>query len=133
MSAHSADAPTDALRVAGEPIHERLPRWIRRLAVPILLAWVAVTVVLNLVVPQLDVVGQMRTVSMSPKDAPSMIAMKRVGQVFHEFKSDSSAMVVLEGDRPSVTRPTTTTTAWSPSSGRTPNTSRTSRTSGATR
>ncbi|BCO33825.1 MMPL family transporter [Mycobacterium heckeshornense] len=100
MSAHSADAPTDALRVAGEPIHERLPRWIRRLAVPILLAWVAVTVVLNLVVPQLDVVGQMRTVSMSPKDAPSMIAMKRVGQVFHEFKSDSSAMVVLEGDRP---------------------------------
>ncbi|BBU20545.1 RND family transporter [Mycobacterium xenopi] len=100
MSAHSADAPTDALRVAGEPIHERLPRWIRRLAVPIVLAWVAVTVILNLVVPQLDVVGQMRTVSQSPKDAPSMIAMKRVGQVFHEFKSDSSAMIVLEGDRP---------------------------------
>jgi RND superfamily putative drug exporter len=42
----------------------------------------------------------MRTVSMSPKDAASMIAMKRVGQDFHEFKSDSSAMIVLEGDRP---------------------------------
>jgi RND superfamily putative drug exporter len=70
------------------------------LAVPIILAWVAVTVILNVVVPQLDVVGQMRTVSMSPKDAASMIAMKRVGQDFHEFKSDSSAMIVLEGDRP---------------------------------
>jgi RND superfamily putative drug exporter len=100
MSAHSADTPTEVLPVPGEAMHERLPHWIRRLAVPILLAWVAVTVVLNVVVPQLDVVGQMRTVSQSPKDAPSMIAMKRVGQVFHEFKSDSSAMIVLEGDRP---------------------------------
>ncbi|MCC5582458.1 MMPL family transporter, partial [Microtetraspora sp. AC03309] len=32
--------------------------------------------------------------------APSMIAMKRVGEVFQEFKSNSSVMVVLEGDEP---------------------------------
>ncbi|GBE64218.1 membrane protein [Mycobacterium sp. MFM001] len=95
-----SDAPTDVMPVPVQAVRERLPRWIRRLAVPIIIAWVAVTVILNVVVPQLDVVGQMRTVSMSPKDAPSMIAMKRVGQVFHEFKSDSSAMIVLEGDQP---------------------------------
>ncbi|ALI27670.1 Putative membrane protein [Mycolicibacterium fortuitum] len=38
----------------------------------------------------------MRSVSMSPDEAPSVIAMKRVGQVFDEFHSDSSAMIVLE-------------------------------------
>ena len=42
----------------------------------------------------------MRAVSMSPDDAPSVIAMKRVGEVFHEYKSDSSVMIVLEGDKP---------------------------------
>ena len=50
--------------------------------------------------PQLEVVGQMRSVSMSPDEAPSVIAMKRVGKVFEEFKSDSSAMIVLEGEQP---------------------------------
>jgi RND superfamily putative drug exporter len=100
MSRHISDAPTDVMPAPVEAVRERLPLWIHRLAVPIILAWVAVTVILNVVVPQLDVVGQMRTVSMSPKDAASMIAMKRVGQDFHEFKSDSSAMIVLEGDRP---------------------------------
>jgi len=51
-------------------------------------------------VPQLEVVGQMRSVSMSPKEAPSVAAMMRVGKVFEEFDSDSSAMIVLEGGRP---------------------------------
>jgi RND superfamily putative drug exporter len=51
-------------------------------------------------VPQLEVVGQMQAVSMSPKEAPSEIAMMRVGKVFKEFDSDSSAMIVLEGDQP---------------------------------
>src|SRR5262245_66684609 len=37
---------------------------------------------------------------MSPSEAPSVIAMQRVGTVFEEFKSDSSAMIVLEGDQP---------------------------------
>ncbi|MDA4088287.1 membrane protein [Mycolicibacterium hassiacum DSM 44199] len=74
--------------------------WIRRMAVPIIIGWVVLIGVLNSTVPQLEVVGQMRSVSMSPSDAPSVIAMKRVGEVFQEFKSDSSAMVVLEGDQP---------------------------------
>src|SRR3954462_11661967 len=42
----------------------------------------------------------MRSVSMSPKEAPSVAAMMRVGKVFEEFDSDSSAMIVLEGGRP---------------------------------
>ncbi|HUH68037.1 MAG TPA: MMPL family transporter [Mycobacterium sp.] len=100
MSTTTTDKPTDVLADTLHAARPRLPRMIHRLAIPIILAWVAITVILNVVVPQLDVVGQMRTVSMSPKDAPSMIAMKRVGQDFHEFKSDSSAMIVLEGEQP---------------------------------
>ena len=67
---------------------------------PIILGWIALIAVLNIVVPQLEDVGQMRSVSMSPDDAPSVIAMKRVGDVFQEFDSDSSAMIVLEGEQP---------------------------------
>ena len=33
-------------------------------------------------------------------DAPSMQAMQRVGKTFQEFDSNSSAMIVLEGDQP---------------------------------
>jgi RND superfamily putative drug exporter len=75
-------------------------KWIRRLAVPIIIFWIAMIAILNVTVPQLEVVGQMRSVSMSPNEAPSVIAMKRVGQAFEEFKSDSSAMIVLEGEQP---------------------------------
>jgi RND superfamily putative drug exporter len=77
-----------------------LARWIRRLAIPIIVGWITLIGVLTVTVPQLEVVGQMRSVSMSPKEAPSVIAMTRVGQDFKEFDSDSSAMIVLEGDQP---------------------------------
>ena len=42
----------------------------------------------------------MRSVSMSPEDAQSVIATKRVGEVFEEYKSNSSVMIVLEGQKP---------------------------------
>jgi RND superfamily putative drug exporter len=77
-----------------------LAKWIRRSAIPIIVGWFAFVVLLNVAVPQLEVVGQMRSVSMSPEEAPSVIAMKRVGKVFDEFTSDSSAMIVLEGEQP---------------------------------
>ncbi len=35
-------------------------------AVPIILGWIAIIAVLNVVVPQLDEVGKMRSVSMAP-------------------------------------------------------------------
>ncbi|MGE5698302.1 MAG: RND family transporter [Candidatus Sericytochromatia bacterium] len=97
MSAPTIDPPTPG----GAPIgRSRIARWIRRLAVPIIVGWIALIAMLSVTVPQLEVVGQMQSVSMSPKDAPSVIAMQRVGEVFGEFDSDNSAMIVLEGDQP---------------------------------
>ena len=37
---------------------------------------------------------------MSPNDAPSMISMKKVGELFEEGDSDSSVMIVFEGEEP---------------------------------
>ena len=88
----SAPAPELAKRTG-------LAKWIRRLAVPIIVGWIALIALLSITVPPLQVVGQMRSVSMSPDEAPSVIAMKRVGTVFEEFKSDSAVMIVLEGEQ----------------------------------
>ena len=94
-------APTiDPVIPAEQPRKSGLARWIRRLAVPIIIGWIALIAILTVMVPQLEVVGEMRSVSMSPKDAPSVAAMMRTGKVFDEFDSDSSAMIVLEGDQP---------------------------------
>ena len=87
-------APVDTTQPTG------VAKWIRRLSIPIILGWIAIIGVVNTVVPQLEVVGQMRSVSMTPDEAPSVIAMKRVGAVFDEFHSNSSAMIVLEGEQP---------------------------------
>ena len=91
------DVSTPTTPAAG---HDGIARWIRRLAVPIILGWIVIIGVLNVVVPQLEIVGQLRSVAMSPTDAPSVVAMKEVGHVFNEFKSNSSVMVVFEGDQP---------------------------------
>ena len=77
-----------------------IARALRIFAVPIILGWIALIVILNLVVPQLEVVGQMQAVSMSPDQAPSMISIKHMSDVFKEGDSDSAAMIVLEGDQP---------------------------------
>lgn len=77
-----------------------LPRTIRRLAVPIILVWVAFTAATNLLVPQVEKVGMANAVSMSPQDAPAVIAAKRMGEKFQESSSDSIAMVVLVGEEP---------------------------------
>src|ERR1700744_747930 len=94
----TTEAP--APRVSQPLIPPFLPRMIHRLAVPILLLWVGLAVFLNVAVPQLEVVAKNHSVSQSPKDAPGMIAMKKVGTTFHEFNSDNSAMIVLEGQQP---------------------------------
>ncbi|HXB85788.1 MMPL family transporter [Mycobacterium sp.] len=100
MSTRFDDARTDAIPVAKHAARPAIPRFIRTFAVPIILGWIAIIAVLNTVVPQLDIVGQMRSVSMSPDDAQSVIATKHVGQVFGEYKSNSSVMIVLEGQNP---------------------------------
>jgi RND superfamily putative drug exporter len=78
----------------------RVAQTIRWLSVPIVLFWLAVAAITNVVVPQLEVVGQAHNVALSPADAPSLEALKRIGKVFGEFDSDSAAMIVLEGDQP---------------------------------
>ncbi len=73
---------------------------IRRLAVPILLLWVGLAAISNIAVPNLEDVAKAHNVSLNSPDAPSFQAIKHMGKVFHEFDSDSAAMVVLEGDKP---------------------------------
>ena len=80
--------------------HPMIPRFIRLFSVPILLGWLALVVLVNVIAPQLEVVSEAHAVSLAPNDAPSMIAMKRVGADFQEFNSNSSVMIVLEGDQP---------------------------------
>jgi putative drug exporter of the RND superfamily len=93
---------TQFARFAGDTHTERpfIARMIHTLAVPIILFWVGVAIVLSLFVPSLEVVGQERSVSLSPKDAPSFVAMKKIGHAFNEGETDSSAMIVLEGNQP---------------------------------
>jgi putative drug exporter of the RND superfamily len=81
-------------------VHPLIPRMIRLFAVPIVVGWLALTVILNVFVPQVEVVGQLHSVSLSPTDAPSMQAMQRIGKDFGEFDSDSAVMIVLEGNQP---------------------------------
>jgi RND superfamily putative drug exporter len=83
--------------------HHRRPLFahsLRIFAVPIVLIWIAIAVVLNVVAPQLEVVGELHAAPMAPEDAPSMIAMKRMGANFKEFNSNSTVMVVVEGQQP---------------------------------
>ncbi|MFV0493813.1 RND family transporter [Mycobacterium sp.] len=86
---------------AADPAADRGPRpvfahAVYKLAPLIILAWVGLAVTLSVFVPSLDIVGKEHTVSMSPKEAPSMQAMKRVGKVFEEFDTDSAVMIALE-------------------------------------
>jgi RND superfamily putative drug exporter len=93
-SVQVGDQPTTA------PTRSRIAHAIRIFAVPLLIGWIALTVVTNVFVPTLEKVGEAHTVSMNAHDAPAFIAMQRVGANFKEFDSDSNAMVILEGDKP---------------------------------
>ena len=76
-----------------------LARTIHRSSVLIVLAWLAITIAVSIAVPSLEQVEKQRQVSVSPKDAPSINAMKRIGEDFKESDSDSVAMIVLEGQQ----------------------------------
>lgn len=77
-----------------------IARIIHALAVPIILGWLAVCVALSVFVPSLEIVGQERSVSLSPTDAPSFEAMKEIGEEFREGNTDSTAMLILESKDP---------------------------------
>lgn len=78
----------------------RVAATIRRLPVVVILAWLALTVVVNVIVPQLEEVGKENSVSLAAKDAPSYKAIKKQGAEFQQFDSDSMVMVLLESDQP---------------------------------
>jgi RND superfamily putative drug exporter len=92
--------------------HPRPPfiaRTIRRFSPFIILAWLALILFVTLAsvswnwaaaIPSLERVAQKHSVSLMPKDAPSAQAMTRMGRTFKESDSDSSAMIVLEGQQP---------------------------------
>ena len=86
-----------ATRHAKRPV---IAHSLRILAVPIILFWIAVAVLVNVIAPQLEVVGEAHAAPMAPEDAPSMQAMKRMGANFKEFDSNSTVMIVVEGQQP---------------------------------
>jgi putative drug exporter of the RND superfamily len=65
----------------------------------IILAWLALAVIVTIGVPPLEQVEKEHSVSLSPTDAPSVKAMKRMGEDFKESNSDSVAVIVLEGQQ----------------------------------
>jgi putative drug exporter of the RND superfamily len=77
-----------------------IPHAIRLFAVPIILFWVVLTVILNTVVPPLEVVSEEHSAPMAPMEAPSLKAMMRLGQNFNEFDSNSTVMIIIEGQQP---------------------------------
>jgi putative drug exporter of the RND superfamily len=90
-------APTET--ASGHPKRSFFPHMLRILALPIILFWILVAVTVNVVAPQLEVVGELHSAPMAPEDAPSMKAMKLMGSNFHEFDSNSTIMVVIEGQQ----------------------------------
>lgn len=85
MSTHSAQKPLFA-------------RIIRKYSILVVLAWAAFTVVINVVVPQLEPVTDQNQGPLVPLDAPSSKALIHIGESFQESDSNSLAMVILEGD-----------------------------------
>jgi putative drug exporter of the RND superfamily len=74
-------------------------RSMRRFAVLVVLAWVALTLTVTFGVPWLETVGREHSVPLAPQDAPAVQAMQRMGKDFKESDSDSFAMIVLEGQQ----------------------------------
>jgi putative drug exporter of the RND superfamily len=77
-----------------------IARMIRTLSVPIILGWLVIAALVTITVPALEQVGKEHSAPMMPSNAPSIFATKRIGEVFQESNSDSTAMIVLEGDQP---------------------------------
>ncbi|OBF13601.1 RND family transporter [Mycobacterium sp. ACS4331] len=91
------------------PRPPRVARTIRRMAPIIVLGWLAIILFTTLsavggdwraAIPALERVAEENSVSLMPAEAPSTVGMLRMGQAFGESDSDSSAMIVLEGEQP---------------------------------
>jgi RND superfamily putative drug exporter len=72
-------------------------RTMRKFSLLVVLGWIALVVVINVIVPQLEPVTKANQRPLVPLDAPSAKALIHVGEVFKESDSNSLVMVVLEG------------------------------------
>src|ERR1700729_4112534 len=72
-------------------------RTIRKYSLLVVLAWIALLVAVNVIVPQLEPVTEANRGPLVPVDAPSSQALIHIGEVFKESDSNSLVMVVLEG------------------------------------
>ncbi|CAJ1506082.1 RND family transporter [[Mycobacterium] kokjensenii] len=80
------------------PPRSRFARFLWTMAVPIILFWLLIAVGTTVFTPKLAVVAGKHSVPMAPLDAPAFKDMMTIGHKFEEFDTDSTAMVVLEGD-----------------------------------
>ncbi len=74
-------------------------RTIHRFSVLIILAWLAITVIVNTAVPSLEKVEKERSVSLNPTDAPSFRGATRVAEDFKEDTATNPVSIVLEGQQ----------------------------------
>ena len=81
-----------------QPPRDRIAHWIRVLSVPIILFWLLLALGTTLFTPSLGEVAGKHSVPMTPVQAPAFKDMMNIGHKFKEFDTDSTAMVVLEGD-----------------------------------
>src|SRR4051812_6515640 len=68
----------DAHSAAAKPHRPFIPHFIRIFAIPIILGWVALAVIVNVAVPSLEIVGENHSAPMAPLEAPSNQAMMRM-------------------------------------------------------
>ena len=70
--------------------HDRplLARAVRRFAVPVILGWLAITLLVSIGVPPLEQVAKEHAVSTSARDAPSIKAMAHMGELFKQSNTD---------------------------------------------
>jgi len=76
----------------------RIARLLRVCAVPIILFWLLVAIGTTVFSPELGEVAGKHSVPMTPLEAPAFKDMMNIGHKFEEFNTDSTAMIVLEGD-----------------------------------
>ena len=71
-----------------------------RLAVPIILAWLAVVVALGTGLPPLEQIASEHAVSLNATDAPSFKAALRVSESFKQTGAGNPVIMLLEGEQP---------------------------------
>ena len=77
-----------------------LPRMVRVLAIPIIIAWALLAITTNTFVPKVEDVATELAGPEIPTYAPSQFALLHIGDKFQESNSTSLTMVVLEADHP---------------------------------